>query len=243
MPIEEIIKLYEEGKSSLYIAKLYNLKDNNIILKLLREYNIKIRNSKENMIFIKEKIESGKTKWFKEHKEEASKIGKKNFQRNLQKSGLSTEEYQKQLAKKCFKKYGREHYIKMAKLGGPASAKANREKKPYFYFNCRFDSKQEMEVAKIFFEEFGYVPIERVNCHVKIDGSEFDFRLDNLFIEWHPWDRKLTFEKYYEKRKNILEKNNFKEGLIVFDKLNNVRIFCEVIKNSNNLSTLLLFDK
>lgn len=248
LPIKEIIKFYKEGKSSQEIAKIYNIKSYSIIIKILRENNIKIRNRKEffNLPSVKNKILISKKKYIKEHPEYREKMrenGKKSWHTNFQKSGLTKEGYQRSLANKCLKKYGKEHYIRMAKLGGPASAKANREKKPYEFMGCKFDSKQEMKVTKIFNEKLGFVPKERINCHIKVDGIEFDFLLNDIFIEWHPWDRRLNFEEYYDKRKKILEKNKLNNGLIVFDKLNNIESFCEVIKNSNNLSTLLLFDK
>lgn len=102
------------------------------------------------------------------------------------------------------------HWIQ--KIGGPASQKARRENSPYWFMGVPFDSNGERQVAKKLHELTGFVPTEGTNCHFKVDGGEIDFLVNGVFIEYHPWDRKLSSEQYYEQRRKLLDKNGYKSA-------------------------------
>lgn len=112
------------------------------------------------------------------------------------------------------------HWIQ--KIGGPASLKAQRENSPYWFMGVPFDSNGEKQAMLILCEKFNIVPKEGVNCHVRVNGGEIDFRpTDGLFIEYHPrdWDG-LSCEDYYAKRRILLDDNGFREcELIVIKSL------------------------
>lgn len=104
-------------------------------------------------------------------------------------------------------------YPNLSKRAGQASVKANRDKKPYIWQDVHFDSKQEMELAKILLSK----PIEGVNCHIKIGHKIIDFypqKSDILFkgsfIEFHPWDMYRTPEQYYQERLDTINNSHLK---------------------------------
>jgi len=110
-----------------------------------------------------------------------------------------------------------------------------RQNKPYYFMGVPFDSKSEMKVAEWLNKNLGFIPQEGVNCHVRLDGGEVDFKLGETFLEYHPCENFYhpeTYEEYCTKRRNILDNNGFKDNkLIVIDnieKLNKIR--CEYVK-------------
>lgn len=112
------------------------------------------------------------------------------------------------------------------KLGNKASKKAWRKGLPYWFMGVPFDSNQEREVAKWLNVKYGFIPKEGINCHVRLDGGEIDFRLGDIFIEYHPWDtagRKI--EQYFLDRRKLLDENGYKNyPLIVIDSLEELNI-------------------
>lgn len=103
------------------------------------------------------------------------------------------------------------------KLGNESSKKAWREGLPYWFTGVPFDSNGEREVAKWLNSNIGFIPKEGINCHVRLDGGEVDFKLSNIFIEYHPSpyhgspriDGMLNDEQYYTKRRKLLDKNGY----------------------------------
>lgn len=132
---------------------------------------------------------------------------------------------------------------KMRKCGLKA-IKVLRENAPYIYRKCKFDSGAEMECAKLLFEagRIGRI-IEGKTVHVRMNGAEVDFQLDDgTFVEYHkmnPFYRndfnlvKLAKQRgtnpireYYRIRRKILNRNGFqKNSLMVFQSIHQVREF------------------
>lgn len=96
--------------------------------------------------------------------------------------------------------------------------KSRRESYPYWFMNVPFDSEEEKQAMMILCEKFDIVPKEGVNTHVRVDGGEIDFRLGDLFIEYHPWDRKWTPEQYYKRRRKLLDSNGFQDCRLIVAK-------------------------
>jgi hypothetical protein len=105
-----------------------------------------------------------------------------------------------------------------------------RKKKPYWFMGVPFDSNEEMECAKLFNKYFGWIPEERINCHIKLKNGEIDFLVNDIFIEYHRWESKNKINEYYQKRRKILDKNGKNNELFVFRNLGDVKTFCLKIK-------------
>ena len=99
---------------------------------------------------------------------------------------------------------------------GFAAVESNRKNKPYRFMQTLFDSGQEKYFFQQLFFNLGFVPIERENSHVKLNGGEIDAKLwDYIFIEWHSWNKKLTPTEYYISRRKLLDENGFKENPLI----------------------------
>lgn len=122
------------------------------------------------------------------------------------------------------KKYAREHPDKVREICRKATL-ARRENSPYWFADVSFDSREEACAMKILCERFVITPIEGINCHIRVNGGEIDFRpTESLFIEYHPWDRKLSHEQYYNARRKLLDENRYQDcKLIVAKSLNEVK--------------------
>jgi len=108
--------------------------------------------------------------------------------------------------------------VEVNRMGGSASVEANRKNSPYIWLGVHFMSKQEMEFARTILTK----PIVNINCHIKMKGGIIDFfpqsydkKYKNKFVEYHPWDRKLTEKEYYKSRRDILDNNGFKNYELV----------------------------
>lgn len=117
------------------------------------------------------------------------------------------------------RRFVREHPTKareLARKRGLASIAFQRENGPYWYRGVPFASGEERQAMVVLCEKFNITPIEGVNCHIKVNGGEIDFRLGNLFVEYHPhdWDG-LTHNQYYEQRRRILDENGFQACRLV----------------------------
>jgi hypothetical protein len=99
-----------------------------------------------------------------------------------------------------------------------------RKNKPYWFMGVAFDSKQEMECAKVLNKYVGWIPKEGVNCHIQMKGGEVDFKINNIFIEYHS-----PYKRYYDERRALLDKNNYKkEPVFVFGKVKELEFFCKL---------------
>lgn len=79
--------------------------------------------------------------------------------------------------------------------------------------NVPFSSKQEMEIAQRLLNK----PIMGVNCHIRIGSKIIDFfpqendkELVGHFVEYHPYDSRLTPMQYYKKRTQTINHSRFK---------------------------------
>jgi hypothetical protein len=83
-----------------------------------------------------------------------------------------------------------------------------------------YDSKPEIEISICLQEQFGYFPKENKTLHFKIGTCEYDYLLEKLklFIEYHPWFQNITEEEYYNKRRDNLNVNGYKDYNLVIIK-------------------------
>jgi len=110
---------------------------------------------------------------------------------------------------------------------------SRRQNYPFWFLGVPFDSDIERKVAKQLFLNLFFIPKERVNCHIKLNGGEFDFFIWNqIFIEFHPWDwNGNSIKKYYKKRRRILDKNGYREyPLITIDSIDKLKTFISYMK-------------
>ncbi len=123
-----------------------------------------------------------------------------------------------------------EHFADVSRIGALAALRSRRENYPYYINDVPFDSGEERQAMRIICKKFNIVPIEGVNCHVGVNGGEIDFRpIENLFIEYHPWDQNgLTRDQYFDKRRKLLDENGFRDcKLVVAESLDEL---CREIK-------------
>ena len=149
----------------------------------------------------------------KKHKNLDKQLGKSNWRKALKTT--------KRL-KKGF--YDPTHYVQKmgskagSSKGGLESVKKQRKNKPYWFIKTPFDSNSEREIAINIYYQYGIRLIEGKNCHVPISNKEYDFFIKDCFIEYHPWDRKKTLSEYYQERRNILNKNGYKNYPLIIIK-------------------------
>jgi len=116
------------------------------------------------------------------------------------------------------------HFSKIGKISGLRTIKLIRANKPYRFMGVNFDSKAEKEIAMIFHKKINLLLVEGKNCHVRVGFKEYDFFINGIFIEFHPFDmNRLTDKEYYLGRRKNLDKNGFKNYPLI------------VIKNKNEL--------
>lgn len=117
-------------------------------------------------------------------------------------------------------------YPGLASRMGLNSIESQRKNKKFYWKDVPFDSKEEMEVAKLLMNQ----PIKGINVHIKIGWSlEVDFfPEEKVFIEYHPnlWDpklkRKLTRKEYMARRIKTVQKNYKNKRIeFIFDSLKN----------------------
>jgi len=98
------------------------------------------------------------------------------------------------------------------KSGGLASIKSRRKNFPYWFKGISFDSNGEREIAMNIYYQFNIKLEERKNCHVRIGLKEYDFFVNNIFIEFHPWNMNHNSMKdYIKERRTNLNRNGYKE--------------------------------
>ena len=86
----------------------------------------------------------------------------------------------------------------------------------------------ERDFAKIILK----IPLEDVNCHIKMGRKIVDFypqsydkMFQGKFVEFHPYDFEgRGYEEYYKKRRKVLDNGGFKDKeLIVIKNLNELK--------------------
>jgi len=83
----------------------------------------------------------------------------------------------------------------------------------YKFKQCYFDSKGELEIARCIYYQLNIKLKERISCHFLIGLKEIDFFINNCFIEYHPavWNYNKYHNDYYQKRRELLNKNGYKK--------------------------------
>lgn len=110
--------------------------------------------------------------------------------------------------------------------GALAATASRRKNAPFWFAGVPFDSSDEKQAMIVLCEKFNIAPVEGVNCHVRVNGGEIDFKpVENLFVEYHPWDRNgLSSEQYYNQRRKLLDENGFQDcRLVVVKSLEEMR--------------------
>ncbi len=157
---------------------------------------------------------------------EHSKINMKKAHETMKRRGIFNE-HQKLAALKCKEKNPnqlKEMSNKAHKLYplGLLALESRRKNYPFEFMGCFFDSNEERVVCKKLVKE-GLLnkPIEKENVHFRIGKCHIDFFIKSkIFLEFHPpvrYGRKRdeTKESYYIKRRELLDKNGFRECPLV----------------------------
>jgi hypothetical protein len=100
------------------------------------------------------------------------------------------------------------------KIGGLKAVEKIRKNKPHIWEGVHFDSYPEMAVAKVLLKE----PVKGKNCQIYIAGKEIDFYLEDidLFVEYHPWDKKgLSTEEYQNQRQQVVDNSEYSGSKLI----------------------------
>jgi len=95
------------------------------------------------------------------------------------------------------------------------------EDKHSIYMGICFASKEESKIARLRFEVFGIIPIQNINCHMKVNGShkKIDYYDYGFFSEFHPmvfkYDGDKTREDYCCMRRELLDKNGYQKDPLI----------------------------
>ena len=84
-----------------------------------------------------------------------------------------------------------------------------RNRRTYLFKNILFDSKGETEIAMSLY--YQYKLNLKKYSHFNVGLKEHDFFMPryDCFIEYHPYDRNMTLNKYYKKRQLNLTENGY----------------------------------
>ncbi len=103
--------------------------------------------------------------------------------------------------------------------GGLAAQKILRTNVRNLKYNGQYyDSKPEIERSVCLQKQYSYIPIEGKTLHLRIGGIECDYILHKLklIIESHAFWKKNDIEsQYYKKRRQILNKNGYKDYSLI----------------------------
>jgi hypothetical protein len=150
--------------------------------------------------------------------EDRVKHGKKSAITNKKnKTGYFDKKWQKINGSLAFKKHPN-----LAYENGMKSTELRRKHSRFKWKDVKFLSIQERECAKLLLSK----PIVGENCHISLGTKTIDFKVNNIFIEYHPkhdlWNE--TIYHYYKRRRKVLDENGYKNNkLIVFQNLKEVK--------------------
>jgi hypothetical protein len=86
----------------------------------------------------------------------------------------------------------------------------------YEYNGIFYDSKSEREFAKYLLENNILKEINEENFQINIGNKWYDFLINNIFVEFHPYDFQGRSDgEYFSDRKQNLIKNGYDNKLIV----------------------------
>lgn len=220
-------KYLKENKKSFYNFKLQ---------KELNKKGIETNRKNKTGLFdpkVRERIlknhKKNKTGMFADN---FSKLGN-DTQKKL-KTGFYNSELQSELGKRGAKKtheickknktgfWSSKSQSAKGKKGGVKAIKILRENKGYIFKKINFDSKSEMEIAMNIHYQFKIILKENKNYQVKVGSKLYDFFINNIFIEYHPINNFFhpneTNYSYYQKRRQNLNKNGYKDYPLIIIK-------------------------
>lgn len=196
--------------------------------------------------------ESGKAKeYFSYMARKLQKKDPEHSRRNMKKAHETMKKngnfysHQKEATLKCMQK----HPNQLKQMGKRAqelypdlayrARRKQRENRPCWYKDCRFDSNQEREVCKLLVKHsLIEKPIEGENVQFRIKNYEIDFFLkQKVFLEFHPpinlGNKRETEESYFNKRRQILDENGFKDyPLVLISHIKKAESLIEELKES-----------
>lgn len=91
-----------------------------------------------------------------------------------------------------------------------------KRRRKLIFNNCKFDSYGELEFAMNLYNQLEIKLIEKKTVHVRVGKCEYDFFINGVFIEYHPYCITSDHDSYYNyRRKNLNENGCAKYPLIV----------------------------
>lgn len=120
---------------------------------------------------------------------------------------------------------------------GQRTSEKLRNKKGFIWKGVCFDSKAEMEIARLLIPN----PQKNVNVQVRVGSKTIDFFPERfIFVEYHPWDRNKTLNEYYQERKKAIQNSEYKDTLLfVITRKDQVSAVKEVIKSFKKLIRMI----
>jgi len=104
-------------------------------------------------------------------------------------------------------------YKEMYKNAGLKSFQSILDNSPFYWDDVPFLSNLEREFARLILVK----PVKGINCNIRIGRKVIDFypcwedkKFQGCMVEFHPYERHMTQEEYYQKRKSILENSGYK---------------------------------
>lgn len=196
-------------------------------LSLAKKNKTGLFNDKTKIMMIEKAIETNrvnKTGFFDSKLQ--SRLGKKGGKKSVEinkknKTGCFFNPKLREIARKkssTFSGMTHEQHVEMGlmmghiigKIGGAKSVESIRNNSPYIFKGIHFSNSLEREIGVNIYYQFGKLIVGK-NYQVKVGSLTYDFLINNTFIEFHPWDRRLTPEEYYSWRRENLDNNGFKE--------------------------------
>ena len=160
----------------------------------------------------------------KQWKSNAGKIGGHNAQKILKKYRLGIY----RLTHKDRVKIGKKAAItnrknktglydpKVRSMGGLIAQKVLRQNIRNLKYNGQYyDSSPEIEISLCLQYQYNYKPIENKTLHIRIGKYEYDYKLNDIFIEYHVWFQNETEKEYFRRRRKILDKNGYKKYKLI----------------------------
>lgn len=149
---------------------------------------------------------------------ERDPYGYKEKQRNAGIQGFKgLEKYREEHREEIIER-NRENGLKIKKLHptqhnlmGLRGTTTRRRLKNYIWDGVHFDSKDELEVAKLLLDK----PIEGINTQFVVNYLTIDFfPKQKIFVEYHPLNKKdrrgLTLKEYYDWRRKRIDETEYK---------------------------------
>lgn len=99
---------------------------------------------------------------------------------------------------------------KLGKIGGAKTAEILRNKYGYSFKGIKYSSNMEREIAICIYYQFEKIK-EGKNYQIKIGNCHIDFFINDIFIEFHPYNALYDRDNYYLQRRKLLNENGYKD--------------------------------